>query len=66
VAVIRIDFPKIGFTVSTWMDDDEWDELGKQGQNALIYSFIKNRYARQLRDAQQNPRKDANYRWEEV
>jgi hypothetical protein len=69
MAAIKIEFPKIGLTTSTWMPDEEWVHLSPQAKTALIYRYIKNVHAKQLLAAEQSSgggRNTPNYRWSEI
>jgi hypothetical protein len=67
MACIRIEMPKIGFTTSTWVPDEEWCHLSPQAKNAMIYRFLKNVWPRKLLSAQHTShRTHPNYRWSEI
>jgi hypothetical protein len=68
MAAIRIDFPKIGLTTSTWVPDEEWSPLSPQQKTALVFRYIKNVHPQQLVAAQAcGDRKSLpNYRWSEI
>jgi hypothetical protein len=51
MAAIRIDFPKLGHTVSTWVADEVWLPLSPQQRTALIGRFVKNHHASSLNAA---------------
>lgn len=68
MAAIKIEMPKVGFTTSTWVPDEEWCHLSPQAKNALIFRYIKNVHPRQLLAAQKTVGRKStpNYRWSEI
>jgi hypothetical protein len=66
MAAIKITFPKLGLTTSTWVADEHWAHLSPQAKTALIYRYIKNVHPRQLLAAQLEDRSGPNYRWSEI
>jgi hypothetical protein len=67
MACIKIWFPKISYTTSTWVHDDEWYGLSTQQQTALIHKYVKENYPKQMRESQvQMSRTKPNFRWSEI
>jgi hypothetical protein len=67
MAAIKIDFPKIGASTSTWVHDDEWIPLSPQQKTALIHRYIKNHHTKQLNQSLSiNRRNTPNFTWQEI
>lgn len=67
MACIKIQFPRLGLTTSTWVADEYWLELSTQQKTALIHRYIKNNYPAHLYESLNDKRSTApNFKWEEI
>jgi hypothetical protein len=68
MACIKIVFPRLAYTTSTWVADEHWTHLSSQQKTALIYRYIKNNHGHALVTSQNesNRRNVPNFRWEEI
>jgi hypothetical protein len=68
VACIKLEFPRVGYTTSTWVADEYWEPLSTQQRTALIARFVKNHHPKLLHDSMSTTGRKSlpNFRWSEI
>lgn len=67
MACIKIVFPRVGLTTSTWVADEHWDTLSTQQKTALIHKYVKECHASTLNMSVHAAHKTApNFKWSEL